>query len=66
MSSPPDLPHDPRSGPAPHPAAALAGADDLFRVMVEQSLVGIYVIQDGILRYGNPRLSTSYPASTIP
>ncbi|HZG42244.1 MAG TPA: PAS domain-containing sensor histidine kinase, partial [Longimicrobium sp.] len=26
----------------------------------EQSLVGIYVMQDGILRYGNPRLSTIF------
>ncbi len=60
MPSSPDLPCDPLSGAAPGPAAALAGADDLFRVMVEQSLVGLYVIQDGFLRYGNPRLSAIF------
>ena len=28
-----------------------------FRALVEQSLVGIYIIQDGFFRYANPGLS---------
>lgn len=36
-------------------AQALAGAEELFRALVEQSLVGIYVVQDGVFRYVNPR-----------
>ena len=60
MSPSPDPPSAAASGAPPDPAAALAGADDLFRVMVEQSLVGIYVIQDGVLRYGNPGLAAIF------
>ena len=35
--------------------AALRTAEELFRVLVEQSLVGIYVVQDDAYRYVNPR-----------
>ncbi len=35
---------------------ALRAAETKFRTLVEQSLVGIYVIQDGRLLYVNPRL----------
>ena len=35
--------------------AALRTAEELFRVLVEQSLVGIYVVQDDLFRYVNPR-----------
>lgn len=36
-------------------AAALRTTEQLFRALVEQSLVGIYVLQDGRFRYVNPR-----------
>ena len=36
-------------------AAALRTAEHLFRALVEQSLVAIYVLQDGFFRYVNPR-----------
>ncbi|MBW3572980.1 MAG: PAS domain S-box protein [Gemmatimonadetes bacterium] len=36
-------------------SAALRRAEQLFRGLVEQSLVGIYVVQDGVFRYVNPR-----------
>jgi PAS domain S-box-containing protein len=36
--------------------AALPGGSGLFRALVEQSLVAIYVIQDGVFRYVNPRV----------
>lgn len=35
--------------------AALGETERLFRALVEQSLVGIYVMQDGAFRYVNPR-----------
>jgi PAS domain S-box-containing protein len=35
--------------------AALRDTEHLFRALVEQSLVGIYVMQDGAFRYVNPR-----------
>lgn len=35
---------------------ALRAAETKFRTLVEQSLVGIYMIQDGRLIYANPRL----------
>ncbi|HEX6909625.1 MAG TPA: GAF domain-containing sensor histidine kinase [Longimicrobium sp.] len=35
--------------------AALATAEELFRVLVEQSLVGLYVVQDDHFTYMNPR-----------
>ena len=38
-----------------HATSALSRAEQLFRGVVEQSLVGIYVIQDGVFRYVNPR-----------
>jgi len=34
---------------------ALATAEELFRVLVEQSLVGLYVVQDDHFTYVNPR-----------
>jgi PAS domain S-box-containing protein len=36
-------------------AAAVRTTEQWFRALVEQSLVGIYVIQDGLFRYVNPR-----------
>ena len=35
----------------------LAAAEGKFRALVEQSIVGIYVIQDGKLAYVNPKMS---------
>jgi PAS domain S-box-containing protein len=35
--------------------AALSTAEELFRVLVEQSLVGLYVVQDDHFTYVNPR-----------
>ncbi|PYI82645.1 MAG: hypothetical protein DME26_16970 [Verrucomicrobia bacterium] len=35
----------------------LAAAESKFRTLVEQSLVGIYVIQDGKFAYGNPKMA---------
>jgi PAS domain S-box-containing protein len=34
---------------------ALATAEELFRILVEQSLVGLYVVQDNRFTYVNPR-----------
>ncbi len=39
---------------------ALHGAEDMFRNLVERSLVGVYVIQDGKFRYVNPRLAECF------
>jgi PAS domain S-box-containing protein len=39
------------------PASALKAAESLFKPLVEQSLAGIYVVQDGVFRYVNPRLA---------
>ncbi|HEU0299035.1 MAG TPA: GAF domain-containing sensor histidine kinase [Longimicrobium sp.] len=36
-------------------SGALRTAEQLFRPLVEQSLVAIYLIQDGVFRYVNPR-----------
>lgn len=36
-------------------AASLRTTEALFRALVEQSLVGIYVLQDGAFKYVNPR-----------
>ncbi len=41
-------------------AAALRTTEQLFRALVEQSLVGIYVIQDGFFRYVNPRFLQTF------
>jgi PAS domain S-box/diguanylate cyclase (GGDEF) domain len=45
----------------------LAEAEAMFRSLVEQSLVGIYIIQDGVLAYVNPRLADifGYPAEDM-
>jgi len=40
---------------APPPGDALAPAEDSFRALVEQSIAGIYVIQDGKVVYANPK-----------
>jgi PAS domain S-box-containing protein len=45
-----------RTGTAAEAASALR-TETLFRPLVEQSLAGIYLIQDGIFRYVNPRLA---------
>jgi PAS domain S-box-containing protein len=36
---------------------ALIESEDKFRSLAERSLVGVYLIQDGIFKYCNPRLS---------
>ncbi|HEV3049912.1 MAG TPA: GAF domain-containing protein, partial [Longimicrobium sp.] len=41
-------------------ASALRATEQLFRALVEQSLVGIYVMQDGIFRYVNPRFREAF------
>jgi PAS domain S-box-containing protein len=35
----------------------LVAAEAKFRTLVEQSIVGIYIIQDGILAYANPKMA---------
>lgn len=40
--------------------ANLQQSEVKFRSLVEQSLVGVYVIQDGRFAYGNPRLAAIY------
>ena len=37
-------------------AEPLAPSEDRFRALVEQSIAGIYVIQDGRVVYANPKL----------
>ncbi|HLL83680.1 MAG TPA: GAF domain-containing protein, partial [Longimicrobium sp.] len=47
-----------RAGERPDPAPASPGAaDGLTRAMLQQSLAGIFVVQDERLRYLNPRLA---------
>lgn len=36
---------------------ALLESEDKFRDLAEKSLAGIYLIQDGVFRYGNPRFA---------
>ena len=38
-------------------AAALAESEALFRDLAERAIVGVYLIQDGILEYVNPRMA---------
>ena len=38
-------------------AAALRSSEDKFRALVEQSLVGCYIIQDGKYVYANPKMA---------
>ena len=40
--------------------AALAETEEMFRNPVEQSPAGIYLRQDGIIRYANPRFATMF------
>ena len=40
----------------PREAEPLAPSEDRFRALVEQSIAGIYVIQDGRVVYANPKL----------
>ncbi|MDR7392970.1 MAG: PAS domain S-box protein [Armatimonadota bacterium] len=39
---------------------ALRESEEKFRSLVEQSLVGVYLIQDGVFRYVNPALATIF------
>lgn len=39
---------------------ALHNAEEMFRNLVERSLVGVYVIQEGRFRYVNPRLAECF------
>lgn len=41
-------------------AATLEESDARFRALVEQSISGIYVIQDGRFAYANPRMATVF------
>jgi PAS domain S-box-containing protein len=47
--------------------AALSSSEDKFRALVEQSLVGRYIIQDGRYVYVNPKFAEifGYPAGEI-
>ncbi len=46
---------------------ALRESEELFRSLVEQSLVGVYLIQDGVFRYVNPALADifGYPPEDL-
>ncbi len=44
--------------------AALLASEYRFRALVEQSLAGIYIIQDGLLRYVNPGFATIFGYSS--
>ena len=37
--------------------AALQEAQIKYRILVEESLIGVYIIQDGLLAYINPRMA---------
>lgn len=45
------------SEPTPATSADAAQSDSMFRAMVEQPLAGVYIAQDGVLRYVNPRFA---------
>lgn len=40
--------------------AQLAVSESRFRALVEQSLVGIYILQDGLVRYANPGMARMF------
>ncbi|HEY6005302.1 MAG TPA: PAS domain S-box protein [Anaeromyxobacter sp.] len=40
-----------------HAAQALAESEALFRDLAERAIVGVYLIQDGVLEYVNPRMA---------
>jgi PAS domain S-box-containing protein len=55
----------PKDGAQPPPdqlqtLAALQESEDKFRVLAEKSLVGVYLIQDDVFRYVNPRFTEIY------
>ncbi len=56
-------------GPRKRAEADLAAAETRFQVLVEQSLVGIYIVQDGLVCYANPGLAQMFgfdsPADVI-
>jgi len=41
-------------------AGSLAQSEPMFRKLAEGSVVGVYLIQDGLFRYVNPRLATMF------
>lgn len=47
-------------GPRKEAEARLAAAEGRFRAVVEQTLVGILIVQEGVIRYANPGLAQMF------